>query len=87
MTTAEQRREAVRRIKALAAPMLKVATEFLTYLDERASDEDPNIKPLRGNLLGNHRFRVGDYRVVYRIDDTARIAYVIRIVHLKEAYD
>jgi len=28
----------------------------------------PNIKKLKGKLTGTYRFRLGDWRVVYRID-------------------
>ncbi|MEH2161955.1 MAG: hypothetical protein V7K38_13140 [Nostoc sp.] len=27
-----------------------------------------NIKPLKGNLAGYYRYRIGEYRVIYRID-------------------
>jgi mRNA interferase RelE/StbE len=46
----------------------------------------PNIKPLTGPLKGLFRFRVGDYRVVYRIAAHAKIVYVVRITHRREAY-
>ncbi|MBI2866624.1 MAG: type II toxin-antitoxin system RelE/ParE family toxin [Chloroflexi bacterium] len=32
------------------------------------------------------RIRVGDYRVVYGIDDNARIVTVVRVAHRREAY-
>jgi mRNA interferase RelE/StbE len=38
---------------------------------ERASispKQDPNVAPLRGELSGLHRLRVGDYRVVIELD-------------------
>jgi mRNA interferase RelE/StbE len=47
----------------------------------------PNVKPLVGQLKGLFRFRVGDYRVLYRIDLKKKIVYVVRIVHRKEAYE
>ncbi|MCC6124416.1 MAG: type II toxin-antitoxin system RelE/ParE family toxin [Pirellulales bacterium] len=47
----------------------------------------PNIKPLIGPLKGFFRFRIGDYRVVYRIDSKNKTVYVVRIVHRKEAYE
>jgi mRNA interferase RelE/StbE len=47
----------------------------------------PNIKPLVGPLRGLFRFRVGDHRVIYRIDAAKKIVYVIRIVNRKEAYE
>lgn len=33
----------------------------------------PNIKPLKGKLAGYYRYRAGDYRVLYRIDDLQRV--------------
>ena len=32
------------------------------------------------------RIRVGDYRVIYRIDDVAREVNVLRIAHRRQAY-
>jgi mRNA interferase RelE/StbE len=46
----------------------------------------PNIKSLRGRLAGCLRYRVGDYRVVYRIDDSLRVVTVLLIAHRREAY-
>jgi len=47
----------------------------------------PNIKPLRGRLTGHFRYRVGDYRVVYRIDEPGRLVVVLLIAHRREAYE
>jgi len=46
----------------------------------------PRCKKLKG---GNHewRIRVGDYRIVYVIDDTARTVDVTRIAHRREVYE
>lgn len=46
-----------------------------------------NIKPLHGRLAGFWRYRAGDYRVVYRIDDAASSVRVAAIVHRREAYE
>jgi mRNA interferase RelE/StbE len=46
-----------------------------------------NIKSLHGKLSEFRRFRVGDYRVIYRIDDAAGIVRVMSIVHRREAYE
>jgi mRNA interferase RelE/StbE len=47
----------------------------------------PNIKALKGLLSGYWRYRVGDHRVVYRIDSDDRIVIVLIIAHRKDAYD
>jgi len=33
-----------------------------------------------------HRIRIGDYRVVYLVDDRERVVDVIRIAHRREVY-
>jgi mRNA interferase RelE/StbE len=42
-------------------------------------------KPLRGELWPLWSLRVGDYRIVYRIEQ--RTARVIRIAHRKDVYE
>lgn len=42
-------------------------------------------KPLRGELRSLWSLRVGDYRVVYRIDQ--KTVKVIQIAHRKDAYE
>jgi len=53
-------------------------------------EKDPrhhsNIKRLKGKLAGHYRFRAGNYRVIYRIDDQAGVVFVVRIAHRSEAY-
>jgi mRNA-degrading endonuclease RelE of RelBE toxin-antitoxin system len=43
-------------------------------------------KPLQYNLKGYRRLRVGDYRVIYRIEHVTRVVFVVAIKHRKEAY-
>ncbi len=45
----------------------------------------PNIKPLKGRLKGYWRYRVGDHRVVYRIEGS-QLVIVTMIRGRKEAY-
>ena len=46
-----------------------------------------NIKRLSGNLTGRLRYRIGDWRVVYHIDDRARQVHVLLIAHRSEVYE
>lgn len=46
-----------------------------------------NIKPLTGKLKGHYRYRVGDYRVIYRIDEKQQFVAVSKIAHRSAAYD
>lgn len=49
------------------------------------SPRPTGVKKLRGSQ-GLYRIRVGEYRVVYEIDDKARLLRVTRVRHRKEAY-
>lgn len=54
---------------------------------EQSPRSHPNIKPLKGDFAGFYRFRTGDYRVLYTIDDNAQIVSILTIKHRSEAYD
>jgi mRNA interferase RelE/StbE len=43
-------------------------------------------KPLRDDLAGLFSARRGPYRVLYRIDDAARIVFVVRVDHRADVY-
>lgn len=42
--------------------------------------------PMKGEARGQWRLRVGDYRVLYVIDDADRTVLVTRVLHRSEAY-
>jgi mRNA interferase RelE/StbE len=46
-----------------------------------------NIKRLTGQFAGLFRFRVGDWRVIYRVNDSARRVVVIDIGNRREVYE
>jgi mRNA interferase RelE/StbE len=46
----------------------------------------PGCKKLKGGDK-EWRIRVGDYRIVYEIDDTGRTVDVTRIAHRREVYE
>ncbi len=41
---------------------------------------------LKGELSGLRRIRVGDYRVIYEIDEAEVLVLVIRVKHRRDAY-
>ncbi|MEE3715485.1 type II toxin-antitoxin system RelE/ParE family toxin [Tumidithrix elongata RA019] len=47
----------------------------------------PNIKALKGDLAGYYRYRIGDYRVIYSVEDKLVQVFVVAIAHRGEAYD
>ena len=49
-----------------------------------------NPRPRQSHKLAesesSYRLRVGDYRVIYQVDDEAKLVTVFRIAHRREAY-
>lgn len=43
--------------------------------------------PLRRNLKALMKLRVGDYRIIYSIDEEIVTVHVIKIDHRKEVYE
>lgn len=68
----------------------EVQRRILRYLRERiAMAPDPKQfgKPLRRELYGLWRFRLGDYRIVCQIREQVMVVLVVRIAHRSRAYD
>ena len=64
---------------------LKLARCFLRLeIDPRHGN---NIKRLTGEWSGYLRYRVGDWRVIYRIDDSTNRVNVVVIGHRREIYE
>ena len=43
-------------------------------------------KPLRYSFKGHRRLRVGDYRIIFRVNLTQRIVTIVAIKHRKDIY-
>ncbi len=46
-----------------------------------------NIKKLKGEFEGYYRYRIGDYRLFYLIENEKVIVVVVDLRHRKNAYD
>lgn len=44
-------------------------------------------KPLQYSLKGLRRLRVGDYRVVFSLEESKKIVFVVKIGHRKDIYE
>ncbi len=44
-------------------------------------------KPLQYSLKGLRRLRVGDYRIVFKIEEHKKVVLILKIGHRKEVYD
>ncbi|MEJ2746582.1 MAG: type II toxin-antitoxin system RelE/ParE family toxin [Anaerolineae bacterium] len=51
----------------------------------REEPRPPGVRKLKGNIEG-WRVRVGDYRIVFQIDDTDQTVTIIRVRHRREVY-
>lgn len=72
---------------------LKKISKDIKFIIRRAIEEklmtDP-LKfgvPLRRNLKGLMKLRVGDYRVIYSIEEKVVTVHVIKIGHRKDVYE
>jgi mRNA interferase RelE/StbE len=45
-----------------------------------------NIKKLKGEYKEIYRFRIGDFRIFYKIDEQKAIIYIINIENRQDAY-
>lgn len=68
------------------APLARKLARCLAQL-ERNPRAGNNVKRLTGALAGRFRYRVGDWRVIYRIDDRAQQVQVSAIAHRSEVYE
>ncbi|MCL6591977.1 MAG: type II toxin-antitoxin system RelE/ParE family toxin [Firmicutes bacterium] len=46
----------------------------------------PNIKRLQGEVESIFRYRLGDYRLFYTIDESRKLIFILGFIHRKDAY-
>ena len=65
------------------------AARIIRTLEERIAPlEDPRSlgAPLKGEHDGFWRWRIGDYRVIARIEEERVLILVVRVAHRREVY-
>lgn len=75
--------------KQLAKFDRQVQVDILRYLRERlATKEDPRRygAPLRRDLAGRWKYRVGDYRLICEIQDEKILVLVLMVGHRSKIY-
>ena len=79
---AERPRKALRKLDRQAAARIITALEAIANLD------DPRLrgKALTGTLSGLWRYRVGDYRIIVKIEEDRFVIIVIEVAHRREVY-
>lgn len=72
--------------KALSKLDRQAARRVVRALDALADNpRPPGVKALVGRP-GTLRHRVGDYRIVYRVQDTRLVVLVLHLGHRREVY-
>ena len=73
--------------RALTRLPEKVAVAVIEFLYGSLADSPHRVgKPLKLGLEGLHSARRGDYRVIYRIDDSQHLVTVLTIEHRSDIY-
>ena len=67
-----------------------IQKEILNYLRVRiAGSKNPRFfgQSLSGNKAGLWRYRVGNYRLICRLEDHILVVFVVGVGHRKEVYE
>ncbi len=75
-------RRAIKDIADLPEGYARLVSEHIDCLQE--NPRPPDAKKLRGTT--DYSLRVGVYRILYDVDDSARTVTVYRVKHRREAY-
>ncbi|GHU10955.1 hypothetical protein FACS189449_01440 [Alphaproteobacteria bacterium] len=66
----------------------KLKDTFCAALENRIAERPYDFKPLRGKRYRNiWRLRVGDYRMVYRIEEDESVVYILCIEVRGKVYE
>jgi len=79
--------DALRQLKKLDGAVSK---RIMFKIIDNASQSNPlaRAKALQGDLSGKYRYRIGDYRAIFIIDDEGKITLltILNIKHRKDIY-
>ena len=77
-------RRVARQLRDPPSPMFRRLDKAILAL--KSNPRPPGSRKLRHSAIGDYRLRVGDYRVVYDIDDERRKVVILRVMHRREIY-
>jgi len=78
--------EARKFFEAADLPLARKLARCFERLEQEPRDAN-NIKRLTGDWKGYLRYRVGDWRVIYQIDEGVSQVQVLVIAHRREVYE
>lgn len=78
--------EAVKELKALDTRAQRAIIRYMR--DKIATEEDPRRfgDPLRKDLKGLWKYRIGSYRIICSIEDQKVVVLVVRVGHRRNVY-
>ena len=76
----------VRAYKELKAVHNKDAVSILNAISKLQKNPAAVGKGLEGKFKGKFRLRVGDYRVIYWVNDEELTVYIIAVGHRRDVY-
>jgi len=76
--------EASRDLARLDKPVGCRIVERINWLSDNLNDI--RLEPLRGDLIGLYKFRIGDYRVIYEIIHEEKTIVIHAVGHRREIY-
>ena len=85
--TVEFSKEALKDLKKPEKPTAALILGWVRKNLEGTDDPRRHGKALTGNLGGRWRYRVGDYRLLARIDDGRVLILVLHVGHRREIYE
>lgn len=75
-------------LKELAVLPKKSVAQIKTAIDTLADNPRPaGCKKLKGQQESLWRIRVGDYRVIYAIEDAIKVVNIRKVGHRKDIYE
>lgn len=74
-------------LRTLESPIRERIVRKIRFYSQQKTI-NPFCKPLQG-LMGKYRFRIGSYRVIFRLNSSGliHILMILRIKHRKDIYD
>ena len=81
----------IRTPKSVQKQLRSLPKAFHSHIIEKirqlSNDPRPSgVKKLRGSDTSTYRVRVGNYRILYEIDDRTQTIYLLEIADRKDAY-
>lgn len=84
--TIEWDKRAVKELKKLKPQAKRDIIDYLNMHVSGAKNPKKVGKPLKGEMAGLWRYRIGNYRVICHFEDKRCVVLVLRVAHRQSAY-